>query len=246
MKKYTNLILSTISLVVTTALLIVVLFAWYITNQQATAVGIEASIVARSNIVESVNVYSFSNVTTSNTTSTYTICAPKDMKYNPDFDKSPTAKLIEINFVSPSVNLTKLSSNSSSKYFPGFSDSSTSGYITDSENLSLSSVVKYTVVQNVSFSSGATTSSGTVSFTTPSSYLNYSYNDSTGVISNPVVDLIDSSLYSITSIYILLDFNQEAFDKLFSNNIGNVIIDEADQLEYNRDFKFQILGSVVE
>ena len=191
MKKI-NLIFSIISLTVTTLLLTVLLYAWYITNQTATATGIEASIVQRSNIVDEVNVYSFSNLTTNGSTSTYTICAPKDMKYNPDFDKSPTAKLIEIKFVSPSVNLTHLSANSESRYFPGFSSTNTSGYISDSTDLSLSSVVKFTIVSNVTFSNGATTTSGTVSLTTPASYMNYSYNESTGTILNPSINLINS------------------------------------------------------
>ncbi len=42
MKKYTNLIFSCISLVVTAALLVVTIFSWYVTNTKATASGITA------------------------------------------------------------------------------------------------------------------------------------------------------------------------------------------------------------
>lgn len=243
----TQTILSVISLFVTSLVLIFLVFGWYVVNSKATVSGVKGSIMEKVDIVDSCKVYSFSDVTTSNGTSTYTLARKDEFRYDPDFDKSPTAKLIEINFIGQTVNINKLSINTSGDYFPGYSSTSTTGYISSVEDISLTSVIKYTIVNNVNFSSGHTDTEGTVSFTTPSSYSSFSYDDNNGRISSRSQDLISSSTQLSTSLYILLDFNSESFDKLLSNNIGNSVMDNntTNELKYLTDFKFELAGSVV-
>lgn len=237
--------LSIISLFVTSLVLVMLVFGWYVTNDKATVSGINGAVVDKSDIVHSYKVYSFSNVSENSGTTTYTLTSDKEFKYNPDFDKSPTAKVIEIIFVDPAVNVTRLCIDTVNRYFPGYSSTSTSGYIQSADGISLSSVIKFTLLNNVTFSSDHTDTSGTMSFTTPDSYNNFNYNDSTGLISSSSISLLNGTASNVNSLFVFIDFDDDIFEKLYSNNIGNRIVDEVDELSYTTDFKLELSGSVV-
>ena len=104
----TQTILSVISLFVTSLVLIFLVFGWYVVNSKATVSGVKGSIMEKVDIVDSCKVYSFSDVTDSNGTSTYTLANKDEFRYDPDFDKSPSARLIEINFISESKNIIEI------------------------------------------------------------------------------------------------------------------------------------------
>ena len=240
-----HLYLSIISLFVTSLVLVMLVFGWYVTNENATVSGANGTIIDKSDIVDSYKVYSFSSVTTNNGTSTYTLTNDKEFRYNPDFDKSPTAKVVEIIFKSPAANVSRLCIDTVNRYFPGYSSTSTTGYIPSADGVSLSSVIKFTLLSNVSFSDGHTQTSGTMSCDTPSSFSNFNYDDSTGLISSNSISLITGTVSNVTSLYIIIDFDDEIFEKLYSNNIGNSVVDNVDELTYTTDFKFELSGSVV-
>ena len=251
MKKL-NVILSIISLVVTSFVMIVILYAWYVTNQTVSAKGISGSVIEKTELVEEVKVYQFSSVTTSEGTSTYTITnpidpeteEPKKFKYNPDFNSSPTARLFEIVYKSPAVNIDYFKIESNAGGFPGYNNSSKKWYIESATGISLSGVVKFKFFyeNEVTFSEGHTIASGTVQFTTPT-YSKFAYNESTGIITTSSIECITSQATNIHKLYVLIDFDTESFEKLYSNNIGNSVVDE--DLEYDTDFKFKFTGSVV-
>ena len=243
MKKL-NVILSIISLVVTSFVMIVILYAWYVTNQTVSAKGISGSVIEKNELVEEVKVYQFSSVTTSEGVSTYTITTPKQFKYNPDFNSTPTARLVEIVFKSPAVNIDYFKIESNAGGFPGYNNSSKKWYIESATGVSLSAVVKFKFfyANEVTFSNDHTDTSGTVQFTTPT-YSKFAYNESTGVITTSSIECITSQTTNIQKLYVLIDFDAESFEYLYSNNIGNEVVDE--DLEYDTDFKFKFTGSVV-
>ncbi len=243
--KKTNTILSIISLFLTSLVFIVIIYGWYVVNKTVSATGISGSVIEHNDIIAECNIYSFSSVTTNNGNSTYTLTTEKDFKYNPDFDKTPTAKLIEVKFILPAVNLDLFRFESNAGYYPGFSSSSTSGYITSTSNISLSGVVKFLKLDNVTFSEGYTKESGTVTFPTPVSYDKFNYNETTGAITTSHYDYINTHTENVTAVYMLIDFDSESFENLYSNNIGNRLLDEIEQLSYSTDFKIKVSGSVV-
>lgn len=246
MSRKINLILSLISLFVTSFVLIFVMFAWYVTNSKATVNGINGRIMDKIDIVDDYEIYAFSAVTKNNNgTSTYTLEELDEFRYDPDFDKTPSAILIKINFIDPAVNLTKFEIEDSSSYFPGYSATKTSGWIDSNSNLSLSSVIKFSLLSNVSFSGGTPNpNGGTVTFNDPT-YSRFQFNETSGLITSRSQSLINGEQSNITNMYIIVDFDEEAFEKLCSNNIGNSVFEDVSELSYNTDFKFQIAGSVV-
>ena len=241
-----HMYLSIISLFVTSLVLVMLVFGWYVTNDKATVSGINGSIMEKNDIVVSHEIYGFSEVVqNSGGTITYELEDFDEFRYDPDFDKSPTAILIKVNFVSPAVNLKKFTIEDYSSYFPGYSSSSTTGWITSSSGLSLSSVIKFALLSNVSFSGGTpNTSGGTVTFNTPT-YSSFSFNDNTGLITSRSHALISGDVNNVTNMYVIIDFDSESFEKLCSNNIGNTVFESVGELSYTTDFKFQIEGSVV-
>lgn len=246
MSRKMNLILSIISLVVTSFVLVFVIFAWYVTNDKATVSGIKGSIMEKIDIVEDYEIFAFSDVTKNNNgTTTYTLEEFEEFRYDPDFDKTPSAILVKINFINPAVDLKKFTIEDHSSYFPGYSASSTTGWITNASGLSLASVIKFSLLSDVSFSGGTpNTNGGTVTFNNPS-FNKFTFNEDTGLISNRSFNLINSVQNNITNMYVLIDFDSDSFEKLCSNNIGNTVFENVNELSYTTDFKFQLEGSVV-
>ena len=241
-----HLISSIISLFVTSLVLVMLVFGWYITNDKATVSGINGSIMEKLDIVKSYEIYGFSKETKNNNgTVTYDLEEFDEFRYDPDFDKTPSAILIKIDFISPAVDLKKFAIEDYSSYFPGYSSSSTTGWITSSSGLSLSSVIKFALLSNVSFSGGEPdVDGGTVTFNNPT-YNSFSFNDNTGLITSRSHALISGDVNNVTNMYVIIDFDSEAFEKLCSNNIGNTVFESVSELSYTTDFKFQIEGSVV-
>jgi len=241
-----HMYLSIISLFVTSLVLVMLVFGWYVTNDKATVSGINGSIMEKIDIVKSYEIYGFSKETKNNNgTVTYDLEEFVEFRYNPDFNKTPSAILIKIDFISPAVDLKKFAIEDYSDYFPGYTSTSTTGWITSSSELSLSGVIKFALLSNVSFSGGEPdVDEGTVTFNNPT-YNSFSFNDNTGLITNKSYDLINAAVNNITNMYVIIDFDSEAFEKLCSNNIGNTVFESVGELSYTTDFKFKIEGSVV-
>lgn len=242
-----NTILSIISLFVTSFVLIVIIFAWYVSNSTATVRGATGLVKDRSQIVDEVVVYNFSKKEPSGSNDVLTIdrytgdgqSGDVTMKeyeqYN--LDHVPTEYLIEIKFNSAS-NISQFDIRSHSSYFAGYPGN---GYIVNANTISLTSVMKFKVLDNVTFNNGQ------VTYATPAanSFTSFSFNASTKAMTNTTIN-IASDKNNISSLYVLLDYNEEYINDLYTNNIGNSVVEDVDYLSFINDFDFMLFGSVVE
>ena len=245
--KKVNTALSIISLFVTSFVLIVVIFAWYVSNSTATVSGITGIVKGREDIVDEVIVYNFSNKSTADGYDTLTIdrytgdgqSGDVTMKEYEQYslDQVPTEYLIQIKFTA-AADITRLDIRTSSSYFAGYPGT---GYVGSATNISLSSVMKYTYLPNVSFINNR------VIYETPdnTSFNSFTFNDNTKATDNKVLPVVTNK-NGISSIFVLLDYNESYIVDLFTNNIGNDIVELADQLAFKNDFDFMLYGSVVD
>ena len=244
--KKVNTALSIISLFVTSFVLIVVIFAWYVSNSTATVSGITGIVKGREDIVDEVIVYNFSKKTTTNGYDTLTIdrytgdgqSGDVTMKEYEQYslDQVPTEYLIQIKFTA-AADITRLDIRTSSSYFAGYPGT---GYVGSATNINLSSVMRFTYLENV------TVNNGTITYGTPSnnSFTSFTFNDNTKATDNKVLPVVTNK-NGISSIFVLLDYNESYINDLFTYNIGNVIVDMADQLAFKNDFDFMLYGNVV-
>ena len=245
--KKVNTVLSIMSLFVTSFVLIVVIFAWYVSNSTATVSGITGIVKGREDIVDEVIVYNFSNKSTADGYDTLTIdrytgdgqSGDVTMKEYEQYslDQVPTEYLIQIKFTA-AADITRLDIRTSSSYFAGYPGT---GYVGSATNISLSSVMKYTYLPNVSFINNR------VIYETPdnTSFNSFTFNDNTKATDNKVLPVVTNK-NGISSIFVLLDYNESYIVDLFTNNIGNDIVELADQLAFKNDFDFMLYGSVVD
>jgi hypothetical protein len=82
-------------------------------------------------------------------------------------------------------------------------------------------------------------------------YDEYVFNDSNGSIDSNYKKILKENQTNITKIYILVDFDDDYIDRLFSLNIGNqvmeaVLYDDEMNLTFKCDFKFIVIGKEVE
>ena len=155
-----KLLFNLITLTLTSFLLILTMYSWYVSNREVSASGISARISDPEKIVEEVIIYSFNKPTGDvyGINRIYDYEDTVEMRYDPNMDilgeGKPTMKLIEIRFVSPAVNLSNLNATTNATKFIGYNNQTNPGYITSDDltyGLSLSSVIKFKILDNVSF-----------------------------------------------------------------------------------------------
>ena len=233
-----KVILNMITLVLTSFLLILTVMAWYTTNKTVRATGISGKVQDFESVIEEINIY----YATKNNDGTYT----KDAKVTDTNDKmiydqfsevyEPSdhgnvqykypARLVEL-VIKDGKQVNQLKMTTSTSNFPGTNNTDNPGYITSSENVPISPFLKFCIVS---------VSNNTI---TSPSFIGYEYNVS-GAITNSEIQLISTP--ATTRIYILFDFDEEKFNLLYSNNIGNSVIDDNNQINHSLDFKMLVFG----
>lgn len=232
-----RMIFNLITLLVTTFLLIFSAMAWYVTNKTVSANGISGSVVGDTDVVEEVNIY----YATKNNNGTYTkgdkVTGTDYMIYDQfsevyeasehgGIQYREPARLIEL-VLKTGTQVNQLKMVTTTTRFPGTDNTTDPGYITSNVDVPLSPFIMF---------NKATVSGTTI---TVSSFLGYEYNTTTGAITSAEIQLINSAT---TSVYILVDFDDEKFNLLYSNNIGNSVIDDNNQIIHIRDFKMLVFG----
>ena len=259
MKVKTNIILNSITLVVTSFLLVIIVLAWYVSNKEVRATGLIAGTEVDKSLVASVNIYEFSE-RKENDVFVIDKTIPEQgqkivMGYNPNgaLDESykPSMKLIEINFIENGVNLNELSPYTRTSKFVGYNNQENPGWVTTADlesGLSFSSVVKFKLFDTVAFNQD----NSEITFSGFDLYSWSSFDDANqdGIIDNTRFNLLDSLRSNIKKIYVLIEFNAELMERIFTNNLGNqdmdaVLYDDTKQLNFTLDFKFLISGEEV-
>lgn len=255
-----KMFLNILTLSVTTFLLIITIMAWYISNKEVKASGIIAQTASIRDLHTTVKIYSFSRRTndvftidTELPTTGETIV----MRYDPNvaLDQSkPSLKLIEIDFLSTGVDLYNLSVLSSTSYFAGYNNTTNPGWVTTADltaGLPLSSVVNFKLFDSVVFDNNDLPTTVTFSGFDDYTYTDFADSNDDGLLDVTRFDLLEGNARNnITKIFILLDFNKDSMERLFSNNLGNndmeeILYDDTKNLTFNLDFKFLLTGEEV-
>ena len=259
-----KLILNLITLTITSVLLIITMFSWYVSNKEVSASGITGRTVAPSPLVKQVNIYSFSR----KESNVFTIDGDPElddnngivMAYNPnyalDISVKPSLKLIELELLDNGVNLEQLNIQTTLTHFIGYNHAD--HWVTASEvetGLSLSSVIKFLVLDTTEVVFNNDRSKITFTNYSTYDYESFEFDETSGAnagrINSTFVRLLPTPKNNITRIYILVDFNDDYIDKLFSSNIGNtamddILYDDEKNLVFKKDFVFYVSGSEVE
>ena len=247
--------------------------AWYVSNREVSANGIEGRVKDPDQIVDTVTLYSFKKVNNVSDSTHYVVdnvvsTADPTQRATMTYSKGLTTsdaislKLMVIDFVGP-VHLTNFIADTQVSKFIGFeNDNRHPGWIQTTTGLSLSSVIKYShKIDGITIPDNATTNS-VITFNSdptvdPSNnrvYKNFTYDNEfggTGNIINKYVQFFDSPIMGInaeegiTRLYVLLDFYDDAFDSIFNNQIGNDVMDSANSITFTEDFRFIIIGRLV-
>lgn len=238
MKQKYHLISSVISMFLTCVLLIFVCLAWYVTNQEADAGGVSGSIVERTTIIENIQYYKVLSKTEENDTTNLTLgtaSSSLDMESYDTLSSTITSVLIEIELVDNAVVSAFEFTTKAAEYNTTLSETGNS----------LSSIIQFSYL-----ASGTRTGAA---FSYAAADLNYhnfvDFTEGTGGITgaelhkNPI-SLVDSLPQGCTVIYILLDYYAESLEHIYSENIGNEVLDKDIDLEYTSDFTIKIDGEV--
>lgn len=255
MKK--KFIFNIISLSLTLLLLVLTMFSWYVSNREVKASGISASTVVPTPIVKNVNIYAFK----SRNNNVFTVDGKPEkigeqfvMRYDPndqlDSSVKPSLKLFEIEFVDNGVDLYNLYISTSATKYIGYGNEH--NWVTaDNINygLSLSCVIKYKVLLSNQVTFNDKKTQATFNGYNDYEYDNYTY-DSTGAIENGYNDILPSNQNGINTIYILVDFDEDSVENLFSLNVANpvmesILYDDTKTLTFICDFKFLLIGEEV-
>lgn len=272
MRKLVTSIINIVLLLVTSLVLVLSLFAWYVSNREVSANGIEGRVKDPDQIVDTVTIYSFKKVNGTSDSTHYVVdnvvsTADPTQRATMTYSKGLTTsnaislKLMVIDFVGP-VHLTNFIADTQVTKFIGFDNQEHLGWITTSTGLSLSSVIKFThKIDGITIPNNATTNSVITFNSDPTidpsdnrTYKNFTYDNEfggTGNIINKYVQFFDSPIMGINAeegisrLYVLLDFYDDAFDSIFNNQIGNDVMDSANSITFTEDFRFIIIGRLV-
>lgn len=240
MKK--NLIINLISLAVTSLLLILTIMAWYTANNTVKATGITGKVDDYESIIEEINIYYATKVSDTQYTKGDLVSSGDQMIYDqfPEvYDPSThdgigysePPRLVEL-VLKQGKKLNQLYMESDTTYFPGTDNQTNPGYVeadeNDEVNVPLSPFLKF---------NKATLSGTTITIT---SFKSYEYNESSGLVTDKKINVINESMSP--RVYILFDFDDDKFNLLYSNNIGNDVIDEVNQINHYNDFKMLVFG----
>ena len=259
-----KLLFNLITLTLTSFLLILTIYSWYVSNREVSANGISGHTVEPTPIVQNVIIHNFS----AKNNNVYTLDEHPTMdetkfvmEYNPNSALDPTIKpslkLFELQLISTGVDLNQINIQTTISKFIGYGNDH--NWVSQAEinsGLSLSSVLKFKVLytNQVEFIENNTkirfNNFGTETFDNYT-YDEYVFNDSNGSIDSNYKKLLKENQTNITKIYILVDFDDDYIDRLFSLNIGNkimedVLYDDEKDLTFKCDFKFIVIGKEVE
>lgn len=232
-----RLVLNMISLLLTSFLLILTVMAWYSTNQKVSANGISGKVQDFESVIEEINVYYATKVNDTTYTKGAKVGNNDQMiydqfseVYDPNEHGGVTykypARLLEL-VIKNDKQVNQLVMTTSTSYFPGTNNTVNPGYITSSNNVPISPFLKFNI---------ATVSNTTI---TLNSFTNYEFNSSTGAIVNSELQLVTNATGKIN---ILFDFDDDKFNLLYSNNIGNSVVDDNNQINHSLDFKLLVFG----
>lgn len=234
MKRIIRCIYSVITLLITTCLLITVTVAWYTSNENVSTSGITGSIVDSKDILKSVNYYNFKvKKTNSNNQTELEIDAITteriNMKNYDMLSNEITMCMIEIELIE-NASYTNFNVVTRANSFID--------QLVSTDN-SLSSVISFYVPDNVVINEENKTItydsiSSEESFTTlDQSNQSYSLKD------NKTLDLSYIKKYN-NSIFLILDYNPEPIEYIYSKNIGNDVLNTQNNISYLCDFYFNI------
>lgn len=222
----------------TSVLLIFVCLAWYVTNKEAGANGIHGSIVDKTSIIESIQYYKINSKTetTDSTTMVLGTASNKlEMESYDTLSSTITTVLIEIVL----VDNAKVSSFEFATKAKNYNIN-----LTETGN-SLSSIIQFSYLP-----SGNRTNSNFSFTTTDLNYYNFvNFTEETGritaadMITTPI-SLTEQIPANSKTIYVLLDYYTESLEYIYSENIGNAVLDQDIDLEYTSDFTIEIDGEV--
>ena len=256
MRKLVTSIINIVLLLVTSLVLVLSLFAWYVSNREVSANGIEGRVKDPDNIVDTVTIYSFKKVNGTSDSTHYVVdnvvsTANPGQQAQMTYAKGLTTsnaislKLMVIDFVGP-VHLTNFIADTQVQKFIGYDNQAHPGWITESTGLSLSSVIKYShKIDGITIPNNATTDSiitfssdPTVDITSTNplarNYKNFTYDNElggTGNIINKYVQFFDSPIMGINA--------EEGISKLY------ILLDFYDDA-FDSIFNNQIGNSVMD
>lgn len=271
MKKL-NSILSIISLCITSFLLVLLVFAWYATNKQANVNDGVGSVADLDGIIDSVTYYNFKSKATVGENTVFTIQDCTQFTVEDDQSKESnevemnkyelvpsstysTEYLIRIKFKDP-VDLTTFNVSSQVNIFPGFENTTYPGYVLTNQNIPLSALVNFRVypgsgdiVITKTYGDYTDTEDEGDTFTIPTSTfsgctpLTFDLNDSTHFLVTKI-DFNTTPITNVTEVYIIIDYDLDRMNELYSNNLGNDDFDTSDP-SFKTSFYFMIAGNGV-
>jgi len=237
-----NMFLSTITLILTCSLLLCTICAWYVTNQEATASGITGS-VANKEGIESINYYKVINAKNNDDYISFNLLFENEelVSYDeismPAYDSASPNQgqiLMEIIFdkAVSSSDLVIEAKTSTTKYI----GKSSGGYtITSKNDNSLANIISF---YSGSIEIDEDNSSALYSLDNLSSFVDASSDsiDSNIIIYNEANSVI------LNKIYILFDYYNTALEDIYAVNVGNSILAENGNIEFECDFEIIIRG----
>lgn len=243
MKQKYHFYSSIISMILTSVLLVFVVLAWYVTNKEATASGINGMIADLSELVDSVDYYLIDGKQVSGTSTTFTIGQKVQPTQNkPTIDMGPYDAMDAISTPQCLMAIRLNSDASVSKiHIDATADREET---TDAPRLTLTgNALSFVIAMYIPTTVSEANKTLTVDTTKMLSF----------AVENTNSDRIDYdflnniSLGDITpmnnTVYILFDYNTDAIEYIYSENIGNSVLDSDEQnIEYNCDFRFWVKG----
>lgn len=240
MKSYSNLILSVVSLVLTTFLLVFVCLAWYSSNTTVHVNGVNGGVVDRSGLSPTITYY---RVTFDESTNVYKINGDgiTDLDGNPSLQMQPydpllstrTEILVEITLdEDTTVQLDCITK--ASTYLGETIQDSTGAFVLKATGNSLTSVVNFSNVDmNVEDKTFQVVSNSEKKF----------FNMENAQLIGSSLELINTQTVG-KKIYILLNYDAESIEHIYSLNIGNPALDSVDTavsgISYKCDFYFTL------
>lgn len=244
---YKKLIFNIVTLMITSFLLILTLMAWYTSNDEVKATGVTGRVQDQEQIIEQINVYYATRVNDTTYTKGDLVSNGDQMIYDqfPEvYDPSTHGdvlyheppRLVEL-VLKQGKQLDLLDMVSDTDIFPGMDNTENRGYVvkdpvTEEVSIPLSPFLKF---------NKATLNGTTISIT---EFDGYEYDESTGNASSTTIRLINEAISP--RVYLLFDFDDEKFNILYSNNIGNADVDLADQINHYNDFKLFVSGGNIQ
>lgn len=263
MKQKYHLISSIISMSLTCVLLIFVCLAWYVSNKEAKTTGVNSSIIAKNDLIDSVEYYEVNSYDATNSKFIFEKLEESDKvddvfemgTYNPLLSDSYPQRLVVIN-LKDTYTIQLTAKTHATSYLAENIKIDDEYVLTKEGPNSLTSVIGFYLldinsVENTIIEDDE--GNEKEGLATPSTSID---SNNELYFANPETDTIVTSLNlieeSITTdkIYILLDYYEESIEHIYSENIGNPALDPStdadntdihkDDIKYTCDFYFVV------